>query len=233
VDPGYAQARLQLRFHVPIQDTAGAAGILDELERSIVGLARSHMPDAVLSIAGQPVKHQRTVWYVGRGQLVSAVIFLVFLFLFNAAILRSVRWGAIALMPTVTSVTVLFGLMGWLRVPLTALMPLAAAAVMGVSVDDVLCLLLTYRRAGARGLDPVLLVQALHTSRAAIFQTTLIMVAGLAVLSLSVSRLLRQSGLLAATAMAAATATTLLVVPSAMLLVARRGRPSLGEGTRP
>ena len=101
------------------------------------------------------------------------------------------------------------------------------AALMGVSNDDVLYFVVIFKDK-ARSLSyGRTLKQTISRTGVAIFQTTLILSAGIAVFFLSESGLLARAGMVAIIALWAASITTFLVLPAVIkLLPAMRKKQS-------
>lgn len=89
--------------------------------------------------------------------------------------LRSVLGGLIAMVPNLFPTIVLFGLMGWIRLPLDIGSVMSASVALGIAVDDTVHLLSRFGSRRARGLGQIRAAYgALAQCGWAMFQTTLV-----------------------------------------------------------
>jgi hypothetical protein len=70
-----------------------------------------------------------------RGQLLSLFYSIIIIFLIMALVFRSFVGGLLATLPMVASVVMLFGLMGYLNIPLNMTTSLLTGILVGVGVD--------------------------------------------------------------------------------------------------
>lgn len=136
--------------------------------------------------------------------------------------LRSLRWAALAMVPTLLPVVSTLGAMGWMGVPLDVGTAMVAAVVLGIAVDDVVHLLDRFRArrdAGAQ-IEPAM-HDAVREVGQAVVSTSLALAVGFGALALSPWASVAHFGLISAIAILAALVTDLLVVPA---LVATAGR---------
>lgn len=96
--------------------------------------------------------------------------------------LRSVVGGLLAMLPNLFPTTLMFGLMGWIAIPLDIGSVMSASVALGIAVDDTVHLLSRYGSRRARGLGQIRAAHgALSQCGWAMFQTTL--VCGLALMA--------------------------------------------------
>ncbi|HZZ74127.1 MAG TPA: MMPL family transporter [Pirellulales bacterium] len=109
--------------------------------------------------------------------MIAAVMTVVF---------RDVRAGLYTMLPNVWPVAVVFGMMGWLGIPLDIGTMMTAGVAMGVCVDDTVHFANWFRRATRQGVPRrEAVIMAYENSAGAIYQSTLIVSLGLATFSLS------------------------------------------------
>lgn len=144
--------------------------------------------------------------FSGTSAIVAALIMLF---------LRSVRWGALAMVPNLLPMVVLFGLMGFLGVALDAGSALVAPIAIGIAVDDTIHFLHAFRLNREQGLDSVSAARRAgqHVGRA-IVTTSMTLAAGFLAMLVSRFQSMANIGLLSAAAIVAAFAAELLVLPS-------------------
>jgi predicted RND superfamily exporter protein len=134
------------------------------------------------------------------------------------------------LIPTIIGVLVYLGtvsLLGYLHDPIHVFM---VAALMGVSNDDVLYLVVIMRERVAHLSFARALESTIHRTGVAIIQTTLVITAGVVVFFASDYLLLRRAGLVAIVGLWAATLATLTALPSVIKLMLRRQQPGAAGG---
>ena len=213
VDRPYRRAKLVVRFGEYRSSPAEAARALSSLIAGIGQSVRQRLPDAQYAILGEPVVSLRRLAYMIRGQLSGVAIYFFLLYFYAALYFRSWRWPLIAMLPSACGVVVYLGVMGWVQVPLSSVTTMSIAAVMGVGVDDVLCLITFYRARRAHSATEQALEETMQMSGSAIIQTTLIIVLALLALLFSRYAAFVQTSLLAGFTFLCCTAVTIVVVP--------------------
>jgi predicted RND superfamily exporter protein len=148
---------------------------------------------------------------------------------------RSLRLGALVMVPTLFPVVATLGAMGLLGVPLDPGSAMVAAVVLGISDDDAIHLLTQYRRQRRAGADVGLAIEgALVHSGRAIVTTSLALALGFSTLALSPWKSVASFGLLSALAILVALASVLVVMPAALYGAARvAGPPASGSASEP
>ncbi len=213
LDPTYSTARLT------VLSGDGAGRLRDEGERmaalaeDIRRTADRLVPEASIHLTGYRMRRQAVIDLLVNSQVRSVVVFIGCLALLLLAIYRSFRWMIICLVPSIAGIAVFFGIAGTAGIALNALSTAMLAALMGVSVDDVIYVTLFYRRERrSTGAASALALTLTHAGRAAVQTTTIIC---LAVLPLTLSRYQTFFAhvLLLVPALATATFCTLTVVP--------------------
>ncbi|PQO46832.1 efflux RND transporter permease subunit [Blastopirellula marina] len=100
--------------------------------------------------------------------------------------LKGIRAGLLAMLPNLFPVLLMFGILGWLGVPLDIGTVMTASIAMGVAVDDTLHFLVFYRRGLAQGeLRGDAVRHALQHCAPAMIQTSVICILGMSVFCLS------------------------------------------------
>ena len=226
LDPAYSAARLT------VLSGDGDGRLRDEGERmaALAGEIRRAadrlVPGASVHLTGYRMRRQAVVELLVNSQVRSVVVFIGCLALLLLAVYRSLRWMIICLVPSIAGIAVFFGIAGAAGVPLNALSTAMLAAVMGVSVDDVIYVTLFYRRERrSTSAASALALTLTHAGRAAVQTTTIIC---LAVLPLMLSRYQTFFAhvLLFVPALATATFCTLTVVP---WLITRYSEANAGD----
>jgi predicted RND superfamily exporter protein len=155
---------------------------------------------------------------VSASSLLVTVLVMIFL--------RSVRWGALAMIPNLVPMVILFGLMGICGVALDAGAAVVAPIAIGIAVDDTIHFLHAYageRRAGVVSVDAARHA-AYQVGRAMVTTSGTLAIGFLAMLA-SRFQSAANIGLLSAGAIVAAFAAELLVLP-ALIATVGSGRVS-------
>ncbi len=192
---------LAARLEAAVAGAGLPPGIRAEVTGNAILLARS--ADGIA--AGQP----RTV-----GLAVLAIFALV------ALSFRSLRLGAVAMVPNVVPVVLYFGALGLGAAPLSLPTSLIGSVALGIAVDDTAHFLVRYGRERRRGLAPAE-AAALCGRRVGrpIVITSLMLMAGFGVIALSGFATLREFGLLSAATMGACLLTDLVLLPALLIRV--------------
>ena len=132
--------------------------------------------------------------------------------------LRSWKLGIVAAIPNLLPTVMIFGLMGWLGIELSAATSMIASVALGLFVDDTIHLLYLYRRekkAGCRTFDAI--EYALHHAGRAVIFTSLILTLGFWAGLLGSFKPTIYFSLLMGLTMLFSVVTELLVTPAAVL----------------
>ena len=158
---------------------------------------------------------QRNIESMLQGNLLALVLIAGIMIL----ALRSVKLGALSLIPNAVPILMTFGLWALLVGKVGMAAATVSASSLGIIVDDTVHFLSKYLRARReKGLDAAGAVRyAFRTVGVAIISTTLILTAGFLVLSLSTFRINFELGLLTSLAIVLALATDFLLLPSLLL----------------
>lgn len=162
-----------------------------------------------LSLAGDVAVSQAMIPAIVRTQVSSLLLALLGAFVTLCVIFRSLRFGALALLPAAVSVLWAFGLMGWLDVPLGVATSMFCAISLGVGVDYAIHFLASFRRAAAAG-HPRPALGALEESGPAIVTDFLAIAAGFGLLVMSQVPANARLGLLVAIALTTGCVLTLV-----------------------
>ncbi len=201
---------LQVKGHsVGTTETKHIAGrMTDYLNKKLPG-------DSSFTITGFPMMEIKLVHYVVTGQLMSLFLCLVVVGVIVILLFNQLKAGPIALVPMTVAVILNFGVMGWLGINLDMVTSMIAAITIGIGVDDTIHFLNTFRHNRAKGLGiDEAIEQTLAVAGKAIFFTSLALVLGFLVFSISSFIPVILFGLLMAMTMVATTIGALVVLPS-------------------
>lgn len=222
IDPSDSVTRIVVRFDTGPLDTRAARLYLRDLAASMESDARRSFPDATIVVTGAPLSTDRFLSLLVQSQILGIFVFLALAFLFVALFLRSAPWALLSLLLPASGALFYLGLLGWLGVPLTGVTVLTIAAVMGVGIDGLLCLI-TFYRARRVSLSPLdALRGALEAGGLAIVQSALVIVLSLLCLLASRYSTFVWTGVLTGITFSGCTAVTLLVIPYIALRFERK-----------
>jgi uncharacterized protein len=169
--------------------------------------------------AGYLPLYVRIIDYTVSSTLMGLGLAFLAVFLVLGLLLRSPRLVLAAVPTNLFAVAMVFGVMGWLAIPLDIATATVGAIVLGIAVDDTVHYLHRYRLAEVAGAaDPA--VEALTGAGPAMVLTSVVLVLGLGVLVAAGSLSIAYFGMLTALAVTAALVADLILLPT--LLGGRR-----------
>jgi len=176
-----------------------------------------------ITINGMFVLYNNVLQSLYRSQILTlgavfAVIMVMFLLLF-----RSLRLAVIAIIPNLLAAGVVLGLMGWLRIPLDIMTITIAAITIGIAVDDTIHYVHRFSEEITHDLDYPAAIRRCHSSVGrAMYYTSITIIAGFGILTLSDFMPTIYFGLFTGLAMAVAMIANLTLL--ALLLMTVRPR---------
>jgi uncharacterized protein len=204
------------------ENVAAARDLLEplvaDLEADLVALD----PAAGATLTGTPIVRQASLEGVSRALQVSVPIALLLCLGCAWAVMRSLRFALVALVPILVVVAWLYGFMYVAGYSVNLVTATIGAISIGIGIDFATHMTLRYREQLARGHARLV---ALHGAAAstgvALAGSALTSVAGFAILAFAPMPMFASFGLLTAVMIALALAATLLVLPGLLLLVSR------------
>lgn len=158
-----------------------------------------------------------------HGQFISIIFSLLIIVVITSILFKSPKIGLLSLIPLGTAVIINFGIMGYVGIVLNTATSLISAFAIGIGVDDTIHFILNLRReinhAENNGFNEknIIYNTLKHTSKAIIF-TSLALILGFSVVLFSSFVPVRDFGLLVALTMVNATISTLMFLPSIILI---------------
>lgn len=154
ITSAYDHAKILIR--ISNHSSAGQAKIISSLRSFIDNLQHG---DLEIRVTGRAVQDVNTIDALVEGQVQSlslaALVITVIMFLG----LRSIRIGALSLIPNLFPLALNFGIMGMLGIPLNTSTALISVVALGIAVDDTIHFLTDYKRRRSENLT---VRQALH-----------------------------------------------------------------------
>ncbi len=204
---------MRVSFGVPMMSAREIAATIDEIT-----LLAELPADTRVEPAGYLPLYARMMAYIVDTQVRSFALAFVLVMTVLALLFRSLRQLALIAVSNLFPILLLLGAMGWLGIRLDAATVTIAAIVFGLVVDDSVHFLYRLREERRRGDLPDALMRTAASAGHAMTITTLVMVAGFAVLVLAAIKSIVWFGLLVAMAMIAALLTDLLLLPALLNL---------------
>jgi len=202
---------------------------MKEIEKEAEGWLRQNAPAYMFAHGSSPTLmfthiSQRNI----RQMLSGTTIALLMVSAVLMFALRSVRLGTISLLPNLVPAVLGFGLWGLLVGEVGLATSIVAGMTLGIVVDDTVHFLSKYRRArSVHGSSPSEAVRyAFRTVGAAMFVTTVVLVAGFLVLSQSTFEMNAGMGLLTAIVLSFALIADFTLLPILLLLLDRQPQPA-------
>ncbi|HJO22093.1 MAG: MMPL family transporter [Myxococcota bacterium] len=197
----------------------GSAAVRALTDRIEAILADRAFPESVLTaVTGHAVLLNRAADGVARSQPRTVATAALVIFVLLSVGLRSVRFGAVAMLPNVVPVLIFFGVLGLGAAPLSLPTSLIGSVALGIAIDATAHYLVRYRAERLAGADPEQAVArtGLQVGRPVAI-AALMLTLGFLSVSASEFATLRQFGLLTAFTMATCAATDLLLLPAILV----------------
>ncbi len=226
-DSSYSKVHLTARIKASVTTPMG--GIISSVERTgneaIGGWGK-------LVVTGEQVVFAAQATEVVDSQVTSVILAFISVTLLLMIQMRSVALGLISLIPNIPPVAVIFGMMGWLGIPLDNVTVFAAAIAIGLAVDDTIHYLTQIRRE-IRDAAPGQTIEgcirrSYETTARAMMSTSVVLVLGFLMLCFTPTRPAIYFGFLGAGAVVVALLGDLVFMP-AMILSLRFVRDALGK----
>jgi len=211
----------QLRFSTRIIDSNEALrrdALLKKIQNDLTDMIDPNV--AIIQLSNLMVLYNNMLQSLFHSQitmigLVLLIVFLMFLMLF-----RSMKLTLIALIVNIIPIGMIFGFMGWFQIPLDIMTITIAAIAMGIGIDDTIHYI---HRFEAEFKKDNLYYFTMHRSNTsigkALYFTTLVIVIGFSILTLSNLLPTIYFGLLTMLVMIAALISDLILLPKLLLLV--------------
>jgi hypothetical protein len=147
--------------------------------------------------------------------LVLAILFVMFLILFRSTLLTF-----IALTVNIIPIGIIFGFMGWLQIPLDIMTITIAAIAMGIGVDNTIHYIHRFKEEFTKDQDyPQVMHRTNQSIGYAMVYTSITVIIGFSILTLSNLVPTIYFGLLTMLVMAAALISNLILLPKLLLLI--------------
>jgi len=171
-----------------------------------------------IRLANMMVMYNNMLESLFSSQIKTLSIVLLMLFMVFVMLFKSLKIAFIASIANIIPVGVIFGFMGWMAIPLDMMTITIAAISLGIAVDDTIHYLYRFQEEIKKDYDYNLAMHRSHTSIGnAMYYTTLIIMIGFSVLTLSNFYPTIYFGLLTMLAMFMAIVADLILLPRLIL----------------
>lgn len=186
---------------------------------AVEAFARDNFPRAVdVRPTGTLVLLNRSADTLAWGQIRGLWQIFVVLLVLMCGMFLSVRIGLLSLLPNVIPIIILFGIMGWLGIPLNISTTLIAAMAIGIAIDDTIHYLGTFSGELRRTGDQTqAMMNATRSVGVPMVVTSVALAAGFLVLTLSNFAPVRDFGMLSAITMGVALFSDLVITPAILM----------------
>ncbi len=219
VDGDFRTLSLLARF-CHKEDYSIGTNEIKRIFRQVEDYLRKTMPQEIKArITGFPVMNVKLVDYIIAGQLQSLLSSLVIIAIIVTLLFKRVSAGILSLIPMSTAVIFNFGIMGFFGINLDTVTSIIASITIGIGVDDTIHFLNTYRNIYQQGhtVDESIR-KTLQVAGKAIIFTSLALILGFAVLTISSFKPVIFFGMLMGITMTATTIGALLILPAVIKL---------------
>lgn len=233
VDPNYQVCNLLARFCQKEDYALGTTEtkrIIEEVDRHVKNMLPAEYSSR---ISGFPIMNIKIAEYIISGQLQSLALSLVVIAIIVSLLFTMVKAGILSLIPMSVAVIINFGIMGWAGINLDTVTSIIAAITIGIGVDDTIHFLNTFRYNRKLGYDVDETIRlTLAVSGKAIIFTSLALILGFSVMTISSFQPVILFGLLMAITMIATTIGALLVLPCVIKAIGGLGldKQAVGSG---
>jgi uncharacterized protein len=213
VNYNYEQARIVLRMESLSSSELGE--LVQQVEDEVIRSANGQFD---VGITGSSYLYKVLTDLLVSGQILSLLVSLLGVALVVGLIFRSVRYGLLSMIPLGFTITLNFGIMGWLNIPLDTATTMLASIAIGIGVDYTVHFLSKYRRelrAGRTSHDAV--GETIQTTGRAITYNVMAVAAGFAVLLFSSFGPIATLGALVALSMGISGLAALTLLPAALM----------------
>jgi predicted RND superfamily exporter protein len=181
--------------------------------RTIVpGVKPADQASFSVRVTGYPLLYQQMNTSVWKNQIKSSAVALIIIFCLLGGLFWSVRIGVVAMVPSVTTLVVTFGMLGWLNQSLDIGISMISIIALGVAVDYAIHFLWKYGEVADRGFGGALR-ETMFTTGRAVFANVFEVMFGFAILLFASLVPIRKSGGLIAETLLLAGIGTLFLMP--------------------
>jgi uncharacterized protein len=212
VSHDYSKANIVVRHN--IGDSHMLSRYVAELEDVVQHIGG---PEMSVTVIGENLMINQAAEGLMVGQVKALLVLLLLIFLIMSAMFTSFKGGAIALIPAIIPIAMIFGIMGLFGIPLNPGTAMVAVISVGIAIDGTIHLLARYNELCRRTSDYVGAVHAaVHEEATPLIVSSLALALGFGILIFSEFTVIAQFGALAAATMVFSVVANLLITPIIM-----------------
>ena len=215
VSHDYSRANIVVRHNINDSHTLNA--YIDELQEVVRDIAGSGIK---INIVSENLMVNQAAESLMVAQVKALTLLLVLIFLIMSVMFTSFRGGAIAMIPAIIPITMMFGVMGYLNIPLNPGTAMVALIGIGIAIDGTIHLLARYNELCRHTSDYIGAVNtAVKEEATPLIISSIALSIGFGILLLSNFTVVAQFGALAAVTMLFSIYANLLITPIIMTRV--------------
>ena len=215
VSHDYSRANIVVRHNINDSHTLNA--YIDELQEVVRDIAGSGIK---INIVSENLMVNQAAESLMVAQVKALTLLLVLIFLIMSVMFTSFRGGAIAMIPAIIPITMMFGVMGYLNIPLNPGTAMVAVIGIGIAIDGTIHLLARYNELCRHTSDYIGAVNtAVKEEATPLIISSIALSIGFGILLLSNFTVVAQFGALAAVTMLFSIYANLLITPIIMTRV--------------
>jgi predicted RND superfamily exporter protein len=216
----------QLRFSTRIQDSNEGLRRNDLLKKINQDLSQMLDPKVVnYKLSNLMVIYNNMLQSLFSSQISTLSFVLIILFIMFLILFRSIKLTLITLAVNIIPIGIIFGYMGWLNIPLDIMTITIAAIAMGIGVDNTIHYIYRFKSEFLKTNDYSVVTHRTNESIGhAMVYTSITVIIGFSILTLSNLTPTIYFGLLTMLVMAAALVSNLILLPKLLLLIKPLGR---------
>ena len=215
VSHDYSRANIVVRHNINDSHTLNA--YIDELQEVVRDIAGSEIKTNIVS---KNLMVNQAAESLMVAQVKALTLLLVLIFIIMSVMFTSFRGGAIAMIPAIIPITMMFGVMGYLNIPLNPGTAMVAVIGIGIAIDGTIHLLARYNELCRHTSDYIGAVNtAVKEEATPLIISSIALSIGFGILLLSNFTVVAQFGALAAVTMLFSIYANLLITPIIMTRV--------------
>ena len=215
-DSQFSKARFTIK--VPFKDAIKYGSFLKVVTRHF----EANFPEARITMTGMMALLFRTISNVIISMAKSYAIALSVITLLMILLIGRVRIGLLSMVPNLTPILIMLGLMGAMSIPMDLFTLMVASIAIGLAVDDTIHFMHNFRRYYEQTGDPVTAVhETLQTTGRAMLVTSIVLSLGFFIYIFATMKSVAQFGVLTGITILMALLADYLIAPALMVTVNR------------
>ena len=211
----------QLRYSIRVKDSEKSLrrdALLKKIRHDLVN--KLGIKEDKLHLAGLLVLYNNMLQSLFKSQILTLGVVVLVLLVMFLILFRSLKLALIAIVPNLLAISVVLGVMGWLNIPLDMMTITIAAISIGIAVDNTIHYIYRFRHEFQHEHSYIKTVHQCHGSIGhALYYTSLTIISGFLILTLSNFIPSIYFGLLTALAMLIALLAALTLLPQLIIVL--------------